>query len=360
MNGQDQGSRVVAISAQGPDDPAFRIRLAQPARALATRGMACSLVPLFSAEETLRFRLAGPLGKAVILRAARRRVRDELDALSDFGRTVVVQRFADLNPSLAVERAAVRRKRLVYDVDDAVWLTGSQTMGDPMGFLKGSSRKVRWLVERADQIVAGNDLIAEYLTRRNEAVTVVPPLVDCQVYALRAHEQGPVLTLGWIGSSTTARYLTRLVHVLEQFAAESRRSVRVLVVGGKAPQIDGVEVCERSWSPTAELQALAEMDIGLMPLDNTPWSRGKCAYKALQYMASGIPTIADDVGVSAHVVAQAGYVANDAGGWLEGLRELSRDVRLRSRLGRVGRSRIEVNYSLERWLPTLEKIWRGS
>ena len=208
-------------------------------------------------------------------------------------------------------------------------------------------------------IVAGNDVIAEYLSRRNETVTVVPSLIDVHDYALRRHYQGQTLTLGWIGSSTTARYLKRLVPIVERFAYESSRLVRILVVGGHAPQMSGVEVLEQSWSTSAERRALSEMDIGLMPLDDTPWSRGKCAYKALQYMASGIPAIADNVGISAQVVEGAGYVASDDAGWAEGLRELSGDATLRSRLGEVGRHRAEARYSFERWLPTLESIWRA-
>jgi glycosyltransferase involved in cell wall biosynthesis len=115
---------------------------------------------------------------------------------------------------------------------------------------------------------------------------------------------------------------------------------------------------ERAWSPAAEREALAEIDIGLMPLDDTPWSRGKCAYKALQYMAAGIPPVVDDVGISAAAVGGAGCVATGAGQWREALRALADDAGLRTRLGATGRRRVEEEFSPRRWLPTLAAILR--
>jgi glycosyltransferase involved in cell wall biosynthesis len=98
------------------------------------------------------------------------------------------------------------------------------------------------------------------------------------------------------------------------------------------------------------------MDIGLMPLEDTPWSRGKCAYKALQYMACGVPPLVSNVGVSAAVVADAGYVATEDGHWLEGLHLLAEDADMRTRLGAMGRRRVEQDFSFDRWMPVLAHI----
>jgi glycosyltransferase involved in cell wall biosynthesis len=117
-----------------------------------------------------------------------------------------------------------------------------------------------------------------------------------------------------------------------------------------------VEVQEESWSLDAERKAFEAMDIGLMPLDDTPWSRGKCAYKALQYMACGIPPVVDDVGISAETVRGAGCIATGRAQWLESLEELAADAGLRTELGRVGHQRIEARFSLDRWLPTIAGI----
>jgi glycosyltransferase involved in cell wall biosynthesis len=233
-------------------------------------------------------------------------------------------------------------------------------MGHPLNVLKGTRRKVEWIAHRADWVIAGSEVLAEHISRLNDRTTVVPSLVDPAAYSLRRHVEVDITTLGWIGSPTTAPFLSAAAKVLEIFARQSPRPVRLLVVGGRAPRISGIEVVERAWTPEAERQALAEMDIGLMPLPDTAWSRGKCAYKALQYMASGIPPLVDDVGVSASVVTGAGWIASDEAGWLEGLHSLASDPQLRLRLGAAGRTRVEREFSVARWLPTLTRILRGS
>lgn len=351
------GLRVLGTSCQGMADAAFRVRLELPSRGLAAHGVDLELLPLFSAEATRRFRRGGALGKARALASSRLRLRRELRDAVDAS-TVVVQRGVDLAPQLTLERAAARGRRLIYDVDDAVWLSGRQTGGHPLGVLKGAARRVRWLAERAERTIAGNEILAEHLAPYGP-VTIVPSLVEPADYALRKHEQGEELTLGWIGSPTTAPYLGRVETVLERFAGGSERPLRLLIVGGSAPPLAGVRVEERAWSPAAERQALAEIDIGLMPLADTPWTRGKCAYKALQYMAAGVPAVVDDVGISAAAVAGAGYAVAGEGQWLEALEALAADAGLRAELGAAGRRRIEAEFSPRRWLPTIAAIIRG-
>ncbi|HEX7244583.1 MAG TPA: glycosyltransferase [Solirubrobacterales bacterium] len=338
-------------------DAAFRVRLELPGRGLAAHGVELELLPLFSAEATRRFRTAGALAKARVLASSRRRLKRELRAAGDAS-TVVVQRGVDLTPSLALERAATRGRRLIYDVDDAIWLSGAQTGGHRLSSLKGAARRVRWLAERAERTIAGNEILAEHLAPHGP-VTVVPSLVDPEAYAVRRHEQGEEVTLGWIGSPTTAPYLGRVAGVLERFGKASDRPVRLLLVGGSAPPLAGVRIEERAWSPAAERQALAEIDVGLMPLPDTPWTRGKCAYKALQYMAAGIPAVVDDVGISAAAVAGAGYAIAGEDQWLEALEALAADAGLRGELGAAGRRRIEADFSPQRWLPTIATIIRG-
>jgi glycosyltransferase involved in cell wall biosynthesis len=335
------------------------VRLELPGRGLAAHSVELELLPLFSSEGARRFRGAGAIGKARVLAGARRRLKRELREAGEGAPIAFVQRFVDLAPSLALERAAAENRRLVYDVDDAVWLSGGQTGGHRLAALKGAARKVRWLAERADHTIAGNEILAEHLSAYSGAVTIVPSLVDPDAHALRVHEQGEALTLGWIGSPTTAPYLRGVAPVLERLAKGSARPVRLLVVGGSAPPVAGVEVEERAWSLGAERAALAEMDIGLMPLDDTPWSRGKCAYKALQYMASGIPAVADDVGIVADTVGGGGYAVAGPEQWLEALGALGGDPGLRASMGEAGRRRVEDEFSPARWLPTIAAILRG-
>lgn len=330
-----------------------------PARGLLAHHVALKLLPLFAPGQSKQLRSAGIVGKMRILASAKKQLIADLRREGEGASTIVVQRHVDLSPSLGLEKSVIEGRRLIYDIDDAIWLTGRQTGGHPLGVLKGLARKVRWLAERAEHTIVGNEFLAEHLTAYSPNVTVVPSLVEPSDYPVREHVQGERVTLGWVGSPTTAPYLRSIAPTLEKFAEQSRRDVRLLVIGGRAPRLDGVVVEERAWSPVAEQEALAETDIGLMPLDDTLWSRGKCAYKALQYMACGIPPVVDDVGISAETVRGAGCVAAGSDQWLEALFTLAEDVGMRVRLGRAGRMRVEKEFSLERWLPTLARIMRG-
>jgi glycosyltransferase involved in cell wall biosynthesis len=187
-------------------------------------------------------------------------------------------------------------------------------------------------------------------------------MIDVEAVPVREHDDGPEVVLGWIGSRTTAPYLHRIAADLDEFAAGDPGRVRLVVVGGDAPRLRNAHVEQIRWSPDAERATLKRMDVGLMPLPDNEWTRGKCAYKALQYMAAGVPVIADDVGVSAAVVGDevGGFVVPRGASWVAPLRELARDPALRGRMGASARRRIAEEYSTLRWLPELARLLRSA
>jgi glycosyltransferase involved in cell wall biosynthesis len=364
VNAQAQAPvRVLATGAVGPHTPAFRIRTLLPRDELRKFGVELKAATLFSSEESRRFGAGGYVERSRLLLRARRRLARELAALRGEADVVLVQRQVDLLAARGLERTAISGRRLVLDVDDAIWLdTASEAGGHRLAFLKGSRRKVRWLASRADTVIAGNDLLAEWLARYAERVRIVPSLVDPRATQVRRHEERQRIVWGWIGSPPTAVHLKALADVLDKAARElDGRPVTLVVVGGQAPRVRSLHVTELPWSEMAEREALASMDVGLMPLPDSPWTRGKCAYKALQYMCAGIPVVADGVGVSAQVVGheRGGLIAGGPDEWVEALVELSRDVALRARLGATGRDRVQRDYSLEAWAPRLASILRG-
>ncbi len=353
------GPTVAALAAQGPQGPAFRIRLALPGRFLAP-SIELFELPLFAEDEALEFASG----------TVRTRVRDVAHARARLSRALaglarpdvsVIQRQVDLLPTRSLETRAARARRVVYDIDDAVWEDARLAGGHPLALLKRSASKVSWLARRADQVIAGNDYIAEHVSAYNKHVEVVPSLIDVGGIEIRNHEDRGEIVLGWIGSASTARYLDDVLPILDGFAARLDMPVRLIVVGGHVGAAQRVAVEHRAWSPDAERQALADMDIGIMPLPDNSWTRGKCAYKALQYMAAGIPVIADRVGVTGDVVGDgdAGYTMPVRSDWGEGLAALAADPGLRQRLGAEGRRRIEERYSLARWAPRLRELWLG-
>jgi glycosyltransferase involved in cell wall biosynthesis len=354
---------VLALGALGSEAPSFRVRTRLPSAELHRYGVGMRHLPLFTARQDRLFHEAATARRIGVLVAARRRLRRHLAAGADWDVTLI-QRQVDLLPSLGLERRATGDRRLVLDVDDAIWLDRrvGEAGGHRLAALKGTSRKVRWLASRADVVIAGNELLADYLSRYSRRVAVVPSVVEHRDIAPRIHEPRDRLVVGWIGSASTAPLLERVVEPLGRLAAAAPDlEIEFLAVGGRAPGIPGVRVRSERWSEEREHEFLGAADIGVMPLDDSEWARGKCSYKALQYMAAGIPVVADDVGVSARVIGheESGLIARGADQWVEHLVALARDPRLRARLGAAGRLRVQQDYSVERWAPRLASLLRG-
>ena len=165
--------------------------------------------------------------------------------------------------------------------------------------------------------------------------------------------------MGWFGNLSTAPYLQLLVEPLQQLARE--RLVRLLVVGGPAPAIAGVEVIEQSWKLEQEVPLIPQFDVGVMPLPDTPWTRGKCAYKLIQCMACGIPVVASNVGANVEAVPpECGLLAESSAEWLAAFRRLAADPELRQRMGTAARHWVEQHYSLRSALPVLIEVIQRS
>ncbi len=352
--------RVLAVTGQGPLAPSFRVRVGFMAADLERLGIEVVPVAEFTEEQAERLAGGHAAERALTVLGARARLRRRVARVS--GASVcMIQRNAAIWPTLGPEFEAARERRVVFDVDDALWLDGMAAGGHPLGRFKRGAHRAAVLARRADHTIAANAYLAEWLEHAGGRVTVVPSTVDTRLIGVRAHEDRGELVVGWIGSRSTASYLDRLVRPLETFARQRPDlRLRLLVVGGSAPAVAGVTVDERVWSEQGERAALGEIDVGVMPMPDNDWTRGKSAYKTLVYMSAGIPVLADDVGVARGVVGDgdAGAVVSGHDAWVNGLEWLA-DASVRAARGASGRARVEEHYSVERWAPVLASILRG-
>jgi glycosyltransferase involved in cell wall biosynthesis len=352
-------TRAIATAAQGPQGPSFRIRLMLPAAALSRHGVTLLPMPLLSAAQAATVRTGPSASRARAVISARSRLRRELRDVDDAD-VVVVQRQVDPLPGRRLDRAAIGDRPLVLDIDDAVWLP--EPGGHPLARLRRNEAKLRWLASRAERVIAGNEHLADWLSGHARDVSVVPSLVDTEGVARRVHAESDTVVVGWIGSASTALYLRTVAAPLAAFAAcRPRLRLRLVVVGGVAPEIPGVAVEQWPWSERNEADALRRLDIGLMPLPDTAWTRGKCAYKALQYMAAAIPVVADDVGLTSAVVGDgvAGVLARHPVEWEQAIGLLADSAAMRQRMGDAGRARVQAGYSVSTWSATLAKLIGG-
>jgi glycosyltransferase involved in cell wall biosynthesis len=210
-------------------------------------------------------------------------------------------------------------------------------------------------------VLAGNEHLAGYARAYNSAVTVLPTCVDTSVFVPRSTPPAPgaPLVLGWIGTPTTATYLESLGPVLARVAERHQFVLRVSG-SGEPVEMPRVTVVNEPWSLEREVELFNTCDIGLYPLRDDEWERGKCGFKAIQFMACGLPVVAAAVGVNCEIIQDGvnGFLASTDQEWVEKIERLLGDAGLRRRLGEAGRKTIEARYSLTVNGPKLAAMMR--
>jgi glycosyltransferase involved in cell wall biosynthesis len=190
-------------------------------------------------------------------------------------------------------------------------------------------------------------------------VTIVPTTIDTEKYRLLPRPSNQVPVIGWTGSFSTVQHLDTLAGALKRLAR--KENFRLVVIGPPVYKIDGVDVEAVKWRSATEVSDLRQLDIGIMPLPDESWTRGKCGCKALQYMALAIPTICSPVGVNSEIIQDGvnGLLANSEDEWVEKLTLLLHDANLRKRLGDAGRKTVETKYSAAVHAPRVYEILRS-
>lgn len=246
----------------------------------------------------------------------------------------------------------------VYDFDDAMFAGSGPGTAPGSRIIKAEARRWARYVATARLVVAGNEHLASAARGRARRVEVVPSCVDPSRYALREHHDRSAVTIGWVGSRTTSPFLEEVLPAFERLNRDRVRARLIVVGGGSLPSVCWLE--QRPWSLARETTDLAEFDIGIAPLPDNPWTRGKCGYKVLQYFAAGVPVIASPVGVNAGLIgSDRGRLASSQGAWYAALRELAGDVAARRQMGEAGRQLVESEYSYQRWAPELAAMLRS-
>lgn len=241
------------------------------------------------------------------------------------------------------------RRPRVLDVDDAI-------------FLNRGGRFARHLAQLSDLVICGNDFIAERFASWANRVAVLPTAIDAERYSPALKQQGRPVALGWIGTSSNYRYLAQIEPAL---AVVLRRHphVRLRVVSDQPPPLsllDARQVEYIRWSQESEVLLIQGFDIGLMPLADGDWERGKCSFKMLQYMACGIPVMVSPVGMNAQVLrlGRVGMGATNQSEWVDGLDMLLTRPEMAGEMGTAGRQIVLNHFSVEVIAPRLAALLR--
>jgi glycosyltransferase involved in cell wall biosynthesis len=338
--------------------PGQRFRIEQWAPLMREEGVELTISPFLDAHgmDVLYQRGRAAAKIASVLRGHGRRAR-QIRALNGFD-AAYVYREAALGRPAWMERAVAKRLPIVYDFDDAIYLPAASAANVRMSFLKNPGKPAT-LCRLAAHVTVGNDHLAAFARRHAQQVTVIPSTIDTEKYVPRARPPAARPVIGWTGSPTTLPYLLAMLPALRQL--RTRIDFELRVIGGTLADA-ALDITNVPWRAETEVEDLRAFDVGLMPLADDEWARGKCGMKALQYMALGIPPVVSPVGINTAIVRHGvnGMHAGTDEEWVARIEELGRDPELRARLGREARRTVVAEYSAAVHAPRMAQVLRDA
>lgn len=247
--------------------------------------------------------------------------------------------------------------RYVVDYDDA-WFHHYNL--HPSGAVRWAlGRKIDGVMRQAALVVAGSKYIADWAHKAGAPrVEIVPTVIDLENYPPTPQPDNATFTIGWIGSPRSDQWLRTIRPALQEVCLDG--DTRVVAIGAGDIGLDGLPVEVRPWSEETEIDELRRFDVGIMPLADSSFARGKCGFKLIQYMASARPVVASPVGENVKIVADGvnGFLAGTQEEWVRALRQLRADAALRRRMGEAGRARVEQEYCLQVTAPRMAQLLR--
>ena len=260
-----------------------------------------------------------------------------------------------------VEKIFLRNKKYIIDIDDAVFHNYDLSMSWLKRFLLGD--KFKFLFANSYAVLAGSPYLQDIAIKFGATnVLYYPTVIELDHYPLADNHENKnsnSIVIGWIGSDSTDKYLDIIKEPLQNFAKNSSCKIILHLVGSTRPlAIAGIEVINLPWTEASEVDLIKQFDIGIMPLADTLWERGKCAYKLIQYMACAKPVIASAVGANNVVVDQGinGFLCSNDQEWIDALVSLANNSTLRQDFGRAGRAKVVDNYTVDVNIKTLQNL----
>lgn len=343
--------KVLFVAAHRPDrSPSQRFRFEQYFSFLEANGFQCELSYLLDEKDDHAFYAPGKVWKKAGLawKAYRKRKSDTLNArLYDI---IFIQREAFMMRGIRLEKAFSKHENcLIFDFDDAIWKLDVSKGNKAFSWLKNPAKTGK-IIALADKVIAGNAYLADYAHQFNPNVTIIPTTVDTDVFVPRSHTKasGEPLVIGWSGSKTTVKHFQSIVPVLQKLKEQYGNKIAFHLIGDASYAESSLGLRGQAWHSHTEVSDLQKIDIGIMPLPNDEWSRGKCGLKGLTYMSLEIPTVMSAVGVNSEIIEHGvnGMLAQNDEEWLQCLSQLIEDAPLRSELGKAGRQTVIDRYSV--------------
>jgi glycosyltransferase involved in cell wall biosynthesis len=356
--------RVLFLVAHPIEDAGCRYRVYQFLPYLENAGYECVVAPFSTANLFRALRRRGHFSSK-ILHTVYCSIRRFLQ-LAGVGQFDLVVIHREVFPFFApaLEKAVLRRSRKVmFSFDDAIYAGHHDvgTLNHPFLYRLKYGRGIDEILGRCVHVVAGNRILGDYARRVNPRVTVIPTVVDCNYYRYQEPQakNDVRITVGWMGSRSTVSYLQFVESTLKGIARRYPGRVQFRFFGHPDYKPDLPASISLPFQLGSEIADLHSLDVGIMPMPDTDWTRGKCAFKAIQYMATGAVAVASPVGVTTDLIKHSynGLLASSVDEWFQSLSALVEDPELRRRLSLRARRTIEDSYSLQIWASSLVSVF---
>lgn len=293
---------------------------------------------------------------SLLIKAFLRRAKQALSA-TDYDVVFLYRAASMFGPAILERFLHSRNVPIIYDFDDAIFLTDTSKANKRFGWAKFAG-KTSTICRLSTSVTVGNNYLADFAKQYNDQVYVIPSSIDIERYQpiTQTIDPNKRVVVGWTGSSTSQYHLEAFEPVLAELLKE--RDVEIRVISNRQPNFKQIPFVWREWSAQTEVAETMQIDIGIMPLPNDEWSLGKCAMKALIYMSLEIPPVCSDVGVNREVIEHGrnGFLAKDKEEWLKNLKNLIDNVELRKNLGRKAREAVVENYSMTRCAESFAQV----
>jgi len=340
--------------------PGLRFRIEQYLPVLEQAGFEITFSSLFSTWEYARFTAKGNtvLKAWLVLKGFFRRLFQCI-TIGKYDVGFIYREVFVAGPAW-FEKFITKRIPCVYDFDDAIWLQNVSVENRKFAFLKNTG-KISTIISRCKTVVAGNEFLAKYALQFNHNVHIIPTTIDTQKYHCTKKKTDERVCIGWSGSADTIRFFKLALPALVKVQQRFGQGVYFKIIGDKNYYCAELQTKAIAWNAVAEVSDLCEIDIGIMPLLNDDWARGKCALKGLQYMSLGIATVMAPAGVNSEIITDGvnGFLTSTDDEWVEKISLLVTNASLRKQLGDKGKQTVIEHYSVlankEKWVAAFRR-----
>ena len=328
--------------------PGQRYRFEQFFDYLESKGLECYLANIINEEdEKALYESKNILKKIKIGLNSYKRRWIHTSRIEDFNLVVI---YREVLPTKSIYFENYIRKKnipIVYDFDDAIWVKDVSEVNKKISFLK-DEKKIEKILPFCKHVTCGNEYLASFARNFNSNVTIIPSTVDTDKYKpIKSNNHDEKIKIGWVGSHTTVKHFNLLFDVYLFLKKKYKNKLEFILIGDENYQNTELGIQGIKWDNNKEVELFNSFDIGIMPIPNNEWSKGKCGMKGLLYMSVGTPTVMSSVGMNKKIIENGknGYLANSSSDWIEILSKLIESKTLRDKIGLKGRETILKNYS---------------